>query len=205
MKFFSNTAKGFKVKRRLKHWTPICEAWAFNLERYCRLADVGDIPYYTNERANVGFLAGAAWSAGAIAMEEFPCDKGTTGNEVSGRVDLWICSENGKEEYIEAKFKSVSVHGNYINQINKVMEKAIAAAQHTKGDSDSRTVAISFIAFEINEPSSDKVLEYSENALIDISKQVDFDLLAWCFPESCVEYVADDWVFPGIVMIGKVI
>jgi len=182
----------------------MCETWAFNIERYTRFTECEDSPYDNNERANVGLLAGAAWSCGNIALEEFQSSKGREGNVVNGRVDLWLMSENKKEEWVEAKFKRMSIDGNYINNINAVLNLATKDAQHTKGDDDVTSIGLVFIVFYMKERSPTEVLNSLDTAILNINKQVNADIMAWCFPERDVEHVdKDGYIIPGIIMLGN--
>ena len=204
MKILSNTAKGTKAKKKLKHWIPMCNTWAFNIERYTRLTYQGDSPYNNNERANIGLLAGAAWSCGNIALEEFQSLKGGEGNETNGRIDLWLCSENKKDEYIEAKFKRMSINGNYLKNIKATLEAAVNDAKYTKRDDDEISIGVAFIVFYIKEHSVNDVLSSLDEAIFNINKNINADILSWCFPERDVEFVdSDGYIYPGIIMLGK--
>ena len=107
-----------KNKRQFGHWATTLEEWHLAIERYCRITEGADNPYWYNERANIGILAGAAWRSGKIALEEFQMQKivftenGTLEEspkkEKSGRCDLWI-SDGNKSEFIEAKFKWINM------------------------------------------------------------------------------------------------
>jgi hypothetical protein len=48
----------------LKYWQVLNESW-----------EGGDVPWWYNERASVGFLAGAVWKYGGWVMEEFGAEK----------------------------------------------------------------------------------------------------------------------------------
>lgn len=102
-----------KNKRNLGHWDALMEEWILSIERFSRITD-GDVPYWYNERANIGVLAAAAWRCGRIALEEFQYEKidvssdeetdETAQNKWNGRCDLWI-SNDRTAEIVEAKFK----------------------------------------------------------------------------------------------------
>ena len=50
---------------------PVLQAWIDGTQRYVTLFQGDDLPYWYNERANVGVLSAAAWQAGMVALEEF--------------------------------------------------------------------------------------------------------------------------------------
>ncbi|WP_135383125.1 hypothetical protein [Vibrio tasmaniensis] len=204
MKFLSNSSKGLKIKKKMKHWTSMCETWAFHIERYARLTECGDTPYNNNERANVGLLASSAWASGAIALEEFQSVKGNDGEEVNGRIDLWLSFESGTEDYVEAKFKKMSIDGNYLNQIEQSLASTVKDALHTKGSDDVSAVAVTFIVFYMKSRSPDEVLNSIDEAILNVNKNIKADVMAWCFPERDVEHVySDDYIVPGVLMLGK--
>ncbi len=204
MKILSTTVSGVKTNKQLEHWIPMCKSWAFNIERYTRLTELGDAPYYYNERANVGLLAGAAWSCGNIALEEFQSIKGTGNNERHGRIDLWICSENGTEEYIEAKYKCMSLKGDYLTHIKSTLDEAVEAANFSRGDGEIDGVGIAFIVFFIKENPISDIIKALDFAIQEVSSNVEHDLLSWCYPERDMKHVYDDgYIVPGILMVAK--
>jgi len=204
---FSGAVKGVKADKLLKHWIPMCETWAFNIERYTRLAQNNkrlpydnNKPYNKTERANVGMLAGAAWSCGNIALEEFQFDKA----DGKGRVDLWLCNENYKDEYVEAKFNRTSIKGKYLAKIKDTLDAAIEDAKRSKGKNDFSFVGVAFIILTVKKQELNVVLELLEQAISEIDKEIDNDLLAWCFPEQDLKHIhPNGLIAPGVIMLGK--
>jgi len=98
---------------------PVLQAWIDSVQQYVKLFEGYDLPYWYNERANVSVLAGAAWKAGFVALEEYqtkktsqsnkepmavesPKDKKGQQNYFQGRNDLYIGNQS-HEWVIEAK------------------------------------------------------------------------------------------------------
>jgi len=204
MKVLSSTIHGVKAKKKLEHWIPMCKSWAFNIERYARLTDSGDAPYDNNERANVGLLAGAAWSCGNIALEEFQTTKGGEGKEKQGRIDLWLCNESSQEEYVEAKFKRTSIKGNYLKNIQTTLDQAVKDAYFSKGDEIIDSIGIAFIVFYMKQTSIENIIKEMDEVLDNVVSNIKHDLVSWCFPDRDMQHVFDDgYIVPGIVMIAK--
>ena len=204
MKVLSATVHGVKANNELNHWIPMCHSWAFNIERYARLTIEGDAPYDNNERANVGLLAGAAWSCGNVALEEFQTTKGIGTDEKNGRIDLWLCDENTQEEYVEAKFKRMSVNGDFVKNISSVLKAATDDAMVSKGDQDIDGIGVAFIVFYLKAQKVNEILEKMDEVLSTTISNVDHDLISWCFPEKDLKHVFEDgYTVPGIVMIAK--
>lgn len=204
MKALSLTIHGVQAKKKLSHWIPMCKSWAFNIERYARLTEEGDAPYDNNERANVGLLAGAAWSCGNVALEEFQTTKGAEGDEKQGRIDLWLCNEESKEEYVEAKFKRTSVKGNYLKNVQGALDSAVSDAKFSKGDADIDSIGVAFIVFYMKEAPLEDVIHEMDTVIHEISVNIKCDLVSWCFPDKDMKHVfSDGYIVPGIVMVAK--
>jgi hypothetical protein len=63
-----------------------------------------ELPYYFNERANIGLLAGGIWRGdpGNLVLEEYGAPKKSDEGEYRGRFDFW-CRAQGCSIYLEAK------------------------------------------------------------------------------------------------------
>lgn len=90
------------TSRQLRVLRPLLVAWTRAVKRYCQLEKYDDNPWWFNERASLSTLAGAAWSIGWSALEEFntrkrggiiPKEKAGDGTR-HGRCDLYIASKN---------------------------------------------------------------------------------------------------------------
>ena len=87
----------------------LLRAWADVCADYQRI--VGDLPWYYHERAQIGFLAAAAWRLGGVALEEWRTDKiSHDGPSRNGRGDLWVQLKSGAW-HIEAKHVTVRLRG----------------------------------------------------------------------------------------------
>ncbi len=75
------------------------QGWHIANDRYLKLKDV---PYWYNERACVSLLAGGAWLAGYVAMEEYSETKIYRNKNYPGRCDLYL-SNKPHELAIEVK------------------------------------------------------------------------------------------------------
>ena len=110
----AETIRGYHLKGRkgLSHWNALLEEWLLAHERYCRIMKEHDAAHWYKETPNVSILCAAAWRCGRVALQEFRTEKKVQGQRRIGRADLWICTDNdGKEEFIEAKHKFVSLSG----------------------------------------------------------------------------------------------
>lgn len=72
-------------------------------------ATLGDLGWFYNERANIGFLAAAAWmQPGWVALEEYGQDKRWGAEKRVGRADLYIGAQlNGHFPDVEIETKAV--------------------------------------------------------------------------------------------------
>lgn len=80
-------------------WRSLLFHWRAVLNCYLEWEQDDDLPHWHNERAQVGFLAAAAWRMGGVALEEYRTDRAdnkTTdvAKKTPGRCDLYISVEN---------------------------------------------------------------------------------------------------------------
>ena len=186
--------RGFATKKRLRHWSSICEEWLLVNERYSRLTESGDEAFTCKERANIGLLAGAAWRCGRVALEEFQSTKLKNGVVKNGRVDLWLCNDGGKEEFIEAKFKWLSLNSKDIIKVcAETLGNACDDAIATRcADENIVGVGVAFLAFYIKGTNEEVPIKEINKAIGVIKKSVSYDAIAWCFPEKAMQHCHDD-------------
>ena len=221
----AETIRGYHLKNRkgLSHWDALLEEWLLAHERYCRIMKGSGDPaaYWYAEIPNVSILSAAAWRCGRIALQEFSAEKivqdqGTK----AGRADLWIRTDtDGKEEFIEAKHKSVSLSGikdkDGLPAIRTAMKEAREAAKETKrGQNGGTALAIVFAsAYTLKSSIKNRKIE---ERVVEIDKQIkefckgikssaDYHALAWCFPKETrtLQYPKGSYYYPGIAMLVK--
>ncbi len=174
--------------------------WIENINRYVNFFDGDDLPYWFNERANVGVLAAAAWQAGFVSLEEHQIDKvSSEGSSKKGRNDLYISSEED-DLYIEAKviFPDISDINKLEQSIDLKMKHAIEATQELEGDIPK--AALLFIA----PYSQDKKKANKEeiDAFKNLIKNHSSPVKAWSFPEQAQTSLShDDKYYPGVALI----
>jgi hypothetical protein len=210
-----------KNKKHLGHWEALMEEWMLCIERYSRTSD-GDVPYWHNERANVGVLAGAAWRCGRIALEEFQYEKidvsadEKTDNSTTpeqrkwnGRCDLWIATEK-TEEVIEAKFKWLNLLSDKLDeQASTCLDAALKDAANTQGGDDLRAIGVAFLpiyakASKVGDPTA---LTAQINAALPRFEKLPADLVAWSFPKRLRNHVGEAYnnYLPGVLLLAKAV
>ncbi|PWQ92740.1 hypothetical protein [Leucothrix pacifica] len=153
------------------------------------MTDDGENAFGYGELPNVSMLAGAAWRCGYIALQEFAWDKNKE-NGRSGRADLYLCSSDYTQEYIEAKFDWLSLQSrNPKSVIEKTTRKALNDAIKTKQKRRHiKTVAVSFIAIYTKLTKYGEIYETLEEQINTIWQMPingrKPDLLTWNFPEK---------------------
>jgi len=202
------TIRGYHIKQRkgMSHWEPLLEEWLVAIERFCRVTNGNDAPYWYNERANVGILAGAAWRCGRVALEEFQYEKGYKNKpKWLGRADLWLASDS-HEELIEAKFGWCSLKSNngVMNKAQKVLDSAAKdACVSRKGDQDIVAIGVAFVPFFAKKRESKNLNALIEAAITD-ARMCNCHALAWCFPKHTRDAVSENGNFlPGIVLLAN--
>ena len=200
--------KGFKTKKKLKHWDSLCEEWTFIIEKYCRLTEEGDAPFIFKERANIGILAGAAWRCGRVALEEFRKEKVGKGDSWTGRADLWISTDNFKEELIEAKFDWLSLEARDPAKVaSDNLLKAYDDAVDTQGGECVRSIGVAFLALYVKNGETKDLQSLVDSTIAIVKKQTNWDAIAWCCPkEQMIFHDYDDGTTcPGVIMLAKVV
>lgn len=127
----------------------LLSAWLDSVQRYINML-ANDNCWWHNERANVSTLAGAAWSIGWVALEEYPTrkhrpttshiDQPETGGR--GRCDLYI--SNDQEDFaFEAKHAWQRLDGADVVKV--AMDAARKDALALKQGEAERHFAATFI------------------------------------------------------------
>ena len=204
------TFAGYRIKghRSLSHWEPLLEEWLLATERYCRVMEGEDAPYFYNERANIGVLAGAAWRCGRIALEEFQHLKGFRNHpKTKGRADLYIAWDKG-EELVEAKLRWLRLDLKSQKQIElseMLLASARADARKARGnDSWISCIALAFLPCWLSVAKRNDLSENIEKTVrsFQMSKLA---AVAWSFPNHSRDIESDQTgnCIPGIIMIAE--
>lgn len=194
-------------KRNLGHWDALIEEWNLSIERFSRITDGEDVPYWYNERTNIGVLAAAAWRCGRIALEEFQYEKidvSSSGETAEtdqkkwiGRCDLWI-SNDRVEEIVEAKFKWLNMCSKQIAELAiPCLDEAVSDAVKTKGYDEIKALGVAFLPVYAK---SDKVGNHdalekliSETITIISARKFPADLIAWNFPKRLRKHIGEKY------------
>lgn len=91
-------------------WTVVFKRWWQHHQDY--VVQGGEAGWGYRERPNVGFLAGAVWTAGGVAIQEYDERKKNAEDKrfaYDGRGDLWV-GLGGKGFKLEAKHQHVYLH-----------------------------------------------------------------------------------------------
>lgn len=205
-----------KNKRNIGHWDALLEEWILSIERFSRITK-DDVPYWYNERANIGVLAAAAWRCGRIALEEFQHQKvdalsdgepeDAAQKSRNGRCDLWI-SGDSSEEIVEAKFRWLNMSSEKMAKIAETCLDAalIDAIATQKARNDGiKAIGVAFLPVYAN---ADKVgdIEVDITKTIKSASKLQADLVAWCFPKRLRENISEkNNYLPGVIMLAKAV
>ncbi|AOR58372.1 hypothetical protein [Pectobacterium parmentieri] len=178
-----------KVRANDRFIEELLNGWISANQRYVELLNRTDCCWWYNERTNVSVLAGAAWSLGWAAIEEYPSGKkrkGDTGekpdnNTSKGRVDLYIKSEL---ESIAVEAKHVWL--NLDSSINIIKAKiGLGRARDDAkrlNDQAGRHFAATFIVFNTKKKLDERTLEERITATINNAiENLDIDSIAYAY------------------------
>lgn len=150
-----------------------------------------DVGYFYNERANIGFLAAAAWrEKGWVALEEFRSDKKhrlEKGKLSKGRGDLYVGLRTSKNQIatmsIEAKQCWVGTGKQLLSSLNpksksSPLSKAIDDVKYVTNDADYSVAAV-FVTVSLK---ANEKYNHNNDAISDL------------FYEECCEKLTKPWV-----------
>lgn len=157
------------VGTKLKGLRPLLKVWLELIREYCSANRWTDNPWWYNERANIGLLAGAAWRAGNgwHSLEEFPTTKRFSASgtrkkinptvpkkgvekecPARGRCDLYV-SHSSNAFAIEAKQAWVNLAPQAkADRVAAALKRAMDDAGNLHaGEADTRVAAVFVVPF----------------------------------------------------------
>ncbi len=189
--------------------------WIGLLDRYTR-KHTAELPYWYNERSNVGVLAGAAWISGFTALEEFAEDKAGTD---MGRCDLFM-GLGDELLYAEAKIEKPVIQKD-ANGVDAAWDADIArgltAAREgsravRKGAHHIKRVGLLFVVPRIEAKDHEKFADIRTMFLNSVEPRIeklvassDLDFWAWYFPPEAEQRPSPTIrsLFPGVLLMGR--
>ena len=200
--------KHVKVTPPLRSLHTILKEWVrLNTNLGRQWSKTGNLPWWYNERALLSIFAGAIWRKNGHVFEEFSemklgrVDK----KEANGRVDLWF-ETSGGEFRAEAKHALIPItnKSKQQNSLNALMKRAVADAGCNPPDGgESRRLAIAFAVPYIVAKTTREKHQKQIKWFIEMAKAVDYDAIAWVFPNLKKLPAPDGWACPGIVIFIK--
>jgi hypothetical protein len=128
---------------------PVFDQWRKVLAAYAQ-AVPGDLPWWYNETAAVGFLAAATWRAGGVAIVDFDNKRQSTERKraIRGRCDLYL-KHRESAFYAEAKqvfhwLDDTPDHSYASDDIRRRLDEAAAQVSGLKCDEDASLFALVF-------------------------------------------------------------
>ncbi len=211
-----------KFNSLFKEWHELnleyCSAWTSEGKAW-------DLPYFYNERASVSMLAGAAWRAKWLALEEYRTDKVekiSAGSKQSrlrnfaGRADLYLSSPvtkggRGVDHICEAKMGWYSLshsQKSFGQRISELKQAALDSSRKNYCSSSWRRTAIVFLVPYFSESKSlDSIPTDWQHKLLKDVKQSGSFAWVWSSPpiarESRFDWEGEDRVhlYPGVFML----
>lgn len=199
-----------------QHWGPLLDEWMLTMQKYHMVSR--DLPYWHNERANVGILSAAAWRCGFVALEEFPdvkrrnkadSENGIDERVFYGRVDLWIGRhEDPTGELIEAKlvWLKLSNPENISSDLANGLKQSHDAGKESK-TGKGRTLGVTFFVPEVKliDGRIPENLDDQLGKLIEKVKPLQIAVKAWYFPDQfrAESILQNNKFYPGVLLLGN--
>lgn len=187
-------------------YSQLLSNWITCIQDYIDIWDGNDLPYWYNERANVGVLAGAAWKSGMTALEEFQTEKvANDGENSKGRNDLYVANKS-IGAYIEAKviFPDISKHIKYQIDIKNKLKLALNDVRRVKDmTQENEKIAALFVApYSIKNRASDKEIKKFIDTLSTYSiEDINIGAFAWCCANKAQKTLSHDKKYYPIVAV----
>jgi hypothetical protein len=187
---------------------PILRGWHRAMRRYSHIhheKDGDDAGYYSNERANISFLAAGVWMSGHSALEEFVSSKYKNRKKTNGRVDLYICKNDKDNAEIEAKLKWLNAHfgeNRLSDHVQAAFKSAIKDAKGVRG-ADHRYGCVFYVPmfkpkwFSDYKNNDDAVIR---KLIADVCRSDKSAIWAWSFPSQTRFIVEKKIFYPGVIM-----
>lgn len=181
----------------LEHWIDLnhelAAAWSWR-----------DCPWWYNERASVGTLAGAVWRSGGLALEEYSSPKRYGRGAYQGRADLWF--QFGKQNYVaEAKqcWPGIGSRAQLSTaEIEQLLDESFRDAQRSVAEAEA-PVGLVFASPYLPESEMTALPEQLVEWQSRIQSVAASDL-AWLFPSAARTMRAEDgFVYPGVVLLAR--
>lgn len=182
---------------------PVLNEWIETNLRFVREWEDIDIPWWYNERASLSVLAGAVWTVGGLAFEEYSADK-RTGQEgrptYQGRNDLYLSVR--KQHFIaEAKYiwsGAARVGPATTTHIQQKLKQACADIRKCRLRGHRR-LGVLFAVPYIAMPHKERVKECVDE-WVAATKRVDCSCCAWVFPKESRNF-GQKFICPGAAVL----
>ena len=195
------------IEKLLLRWQKVLALATAQMRQYDR-----DLPYWHNERANVGFVAQAARELGCVVLEEYTVDRGRRKKSAPGRADLWTGDPSRVEHEFEFKLHWPSIKSSteaLDRRIRKDLAKAesqLRTIQHKPGRAPS-LVAMVLVCPSIAESDQPRWKPLLNRFLERVTRPQDYGgTFSAVFVPSAQPRAADDgYLYPAIAVFGRMV
>ena len=173
---------------------------------YVEAHNYEDCPYFYNERAIISLMSGAAWRMGFYALEEYSSSKKHEENDYSGRVDLYISSDE-KSFVFESKIHWENVSTKYsLDNANKTFQKAVSDTQKIdREEADLRVAVLFVIPYYPEHFKNSGIGNVNEYGLL-LKNNLKLDGIISIFPDCCRGLNGGNgYYYPGFFMLLKIV
>ena len=195
---------------------PIMLKWFRVIDDYQRATlDVGDVPYWYNERASLSTLAAAIWKSGGVALEEYKTTKtrgGPKKGKYEGRADLWFTWKGkdyvGEAKHVEFAMQRRSTAEDTYARTQRALKSAKKSVRLCPG-AEGRRLEVVFVTPSVRKaywdhgPTRAALLDAFHRGL----ERTDPCLLAWTRPRPTpfVKYDGKTWYYPIAAVVVRML
>ena len=195
------------VSRQLTGFRVVLRTWIRLNRIYGETLQWQDCAWWANERASTGIFAAAVWKCGGVALEEYSTKKTKKKEHRTGRCDLFFAFE---KNHFACEIKQIfpRLKSGRTNNISEVAERFNLACDDARNlfPKEGRRLGVCFVTPRFSSSQiehMDDCLKDYLNGLLQNRKKLDFDAIAWFFPEEArgMKWPANQKTYPGVIVL----
>jgi hypothetical protein len=187
---------------------PVFDEWRNALAAFSRVV-LGDLPWWYNETAAVGFLAAAAWRAGGVAIVEFDSERSDKdARRFRGRCDLYLAL-SGAAYYAEAKqtFHWLSESVDYVGAVADVqgrLDEATAQLEVLQCEPEAGQLALVFASPRLKASDADNLNDWLTRWRAALRMVKNAAMYTYFDVDRALDHPGEkDCIYPGIALFVR--
>ncbi len=201
--FLALSERASKLERLMRTWSELLgqeRGWCHGPDDFC------DAPWWYNEQATLSHLAGAAWTIGGTALQEYSTFK-SIGRLVSrGRGDLWISLDQSRPGGFLFEAKQIWPRFTHLKKDVKTASTRLNAAckDALKNHPSDIRVGLCLIAPRLSKQRFTIFSERSHQFIEELLEATHPDFIVAAWRRETKVPTSKSRIYPGIIVIGRI-